>query len=385
MTNNSKQHLKYWYLSLILTAAGFLVSLYSAYSHYKNYTDVQYSSFCSLSQAINCDTVAQSHWSIFGGLPLAWWGVLFFLSFFVVLMIEKQWNIRSWQYIFRLTLAVSFFSLLLAILSIWKIHSLCLLCLATYIITFSLTFTCWLITKRLLEKINNINDRQPNNAKTLKCFGIGLSLFVAGLISLYAFLPTYWTDKFSSDTAGIAHGTTEDGHPWIGALNPSLTIVQFSDYQCFQCAKMHFFIRRLLQSHPDTLRLVHRNYPMDHTVNPQVVPQPFHEGSGDLAKLAILASLRNTFWEMNDLLYSITRKKVEEVPLKELAEATGLDAYELAAALQNPTIQELLRRDIWRGMKLGITGTPAFLIEGNVYQGHIPKKVLKQISSLPAQ
>jgi len=36
-----------------------------------------------------------------------------------------------------------------------------------------------------------------------------------------------------------------------------------------------------------------------------------------------------------------------------------------------------LQRDIQEGIKLGITGTPAFVINGKVYLGQIPAQVLK--------
>ena len=77
------------------------------------------------------------------------------------------------------------------------------------------------------------------------------------------------------------------------------------------------------------------------------------------------------------------RNKVKEIPLKEIADKTGLDINELSAALTHPAIQERLRRDIWDGMKLKITGTPAFLIDGHVYQAQIPAEILKKIENLP--
>ncbi|MBU4035957.1 MAG: hypothetical protein KKA35_05965, partial [Proteobacteria bacterium] len=39
------------------------------------YTDIGYESFCAISKAINCDTVSQSPYSVFLGVPLAIWGV----------------------------------------------------------------------------------------------------------------------------------------------------------------------------------------------------------------------------------------------------------------------------------------------------------------------
>ncbi len=394
MNNKAKKILfRYWLAALLLTTAGIVTSLYSAHSHYKNYTDPLYSSFCTISNAINCDTVAQSPWSIMMGVPVAWWGFLFYLFFLFFLLTGKSKTAQAWRGYLYVALVASTVTLALAGVAVWKIKSLCLVCLTIYAITFALTYVSWIGTRRCKELGGaNAPDEQNNQAvdkavdkkRVLRNYGLAGSVFFIGLLIVYLFLPRYWEmSSFSTDLTDIPHGLTEEGHPWVGAKNPQVTITQFSDYQCFQCGKMHFFLRQLLTLHPDTLRLVHRNYPMDHAVNPQVVPTAFHEGSGDLAKIAILAGIRDKFWQMNDLLYAASRAKMKEIPLQDLADKTGLEKNELAAALSHPDIKEMLRRDIWWGMKLGITGTPAFLIDGKVYQGHIPKEILEKIATLP--
>jgi len=60
---------------LALCLAGLAVSLYLAISHYRIHTETGYQSFCALSKAINCDTVSESPYSVWWGLPLAF-GVL---------------------------------------------------------------------------------------------------------------------------------------------------------------------------------------------------------------------------------------------------------------------------------------------------------------------
>jgi len=42
-------------------------------------------------------------------------------------------------------------------------------------------------------------------------------------------------------------------------------------------------------------------------------------------------------------------------------------------------ILKKLENDIRTGLKKNIYGTPSFVIDGNVYTGHIPPNILKQI------
>ncbi|MCW5205970.1 thioredoxin domain-containing protein [Desulfobulbus sp. F5] len=378
-----------WLTALLLAVTGLTVALYSAHSHYQNYTDPLYSSFCAISQAINCDTVAQSPWSIIFAIPVAWWGVLFHVFFLLILLTGDRRNLAAWNGFFFLMLIGSAVTLVLAGIAVTKIKSLCLVCLVTYAITFALTYTCWIGRRRCKEAVAKGAEGFSAafcKKDMLRNYSIAAGVFCVSLLLLYGIMPRYWLlAPAQADISGLPQGVTADGHPWIGAEKPELTITQFSDYQCFQCSKMYFLLRQFLIAHPDTLRLVHRHYPMDHKVNSVIVPDAFHEGSGDLAKVAILAAIRNKFWSTNELLYSMMRSggKVKEISLKELAEKTGLDNNELSAALSHPAIAEMLRRDIWDGMKLNITGTPAFEINGKVYQGHIPAEILKQIGELP--
>jgi len=65
----------YYYTVLSIGLIGLFVSTYLSYSHYRVYTDVGYKSFCAISKAINCDTVSQSAYSIFWGLPVPVWRI----------------------------------------------------------------------------------------------------------------------------------------------------------------------------------------------------------------------------------------------------------------------------------------------------------------------
>jgi uncharacterized membrane protein len=59
--------------SLALCLAGLGVAADLTRIHYKVHTDDRYQSFCAISKEVNCDTVAQSDWSVFLGLPISVW------------------------------------------------------------------------------------------------------------------------------------------------------------------------------------------------------------------------------------------------------------------------------------------------------------------------
>jgi protein-disulfide isomerase len=173
----------------------------------------------------------------------------------------------------------------------------------------------------------------------------------------------------------ISSGISADGHPWIGAVHPKLVITEYTDYQCFQCKKMHFFIRQLIAQYPEKIRLVHRHFPMDHEFNP-MVKEPFHVGSGKMALLAISAAAKNKFWQMNDVLFDRARK-TEALNIKSLADEVGIAYPYLGRSINDPAIRIQLYRDIRDGLQLDIDGTPAFVINDKVYLAQIPPEIIK--------
>lgn len=374
----------YFWAVVILAGLGLVDAIYLSISHYRIYTDIGYASFCAISKAINCDTVSQSPYSILWGTPVPVWGVFGYLCVLVLLPFagskeaEKK---RLWSFLHWIFLGFSLYSLALGLISTLYIHSYCLMCIVSYAINFLLLFYAWLIRRRFTQKgliadlsldIRFLWDNKRPQI-TLLMLGFGAVFFV-----MVTKFPTYWNLTPPPLSESIPTGVTEDGHPWIGATTPLIEISEFTDYQCFQCRKMHFFLRRLIEAHPDKIRLVHHHYPMDDKVNP-IVKEPFHVGSAAMSLLAIYAQSKGKFWEMNDILFNTDLAK-EAINAKTLLKQAGVDTEGTMPNIYDPQIQIKLLTDVRDGMKLGITGTPAYIIEGQLYLGQIPPNYLEKIT-----
>jgi len=352
--------------------------------HYLVYTDIGYESFCAISKAINCDTVSQSPYSIFLGVPVAVWGVAGYLFCFLLLPFAFSADAvkkRMWPLIFAVTFIFSLVSIIFAVISNLYIRSYCIMCILIYGINFMLVFYSWLIIRRFGEKEGIIKGIWQDLHIIIYKKWLSLSLFApytAIVVFVFIFFPVYWNLTPPPLSANVPKGITEDGHPWIGGSeNPELVITEFTDYLCFQCKKMHFMLRHLVEKNPEKIRLVHRHYPMDHRYNP-LVKEPFHVGSGDMSLLSIYAAKEGKFWEMNDLLLGVDISG-DKIDIKKLAEKIGLDNGKLALSRYDNIIRHVLWLDIRDGLKAGITGTPAYMINGKLYLGVIPADILKKV------
>jgi len=364
---NKKQiiPLPFWvYFSAValLVLIGLFDSLYLAWSHFRNYTDMAYKSFCAISRALNCDTVSQSPYAIFLNVPVAVWGAIgygFFGLFLPLAFSPSAEKKRIWTLLFVVSFIFSLISIVLALVSTFYIHSYCIMCILVFGVNFLLLFYTWMIRNRFgaipfFEAfIRDIRHLWTFKKKVVFLF----SPFFICMAAIVLFYPKYWEYRIPMTYADIPSGVTAEGHPWIGAENPSLTIVEFSDYVCFQCRKMNFYLRQIIMENPDKIRLIHRHYPMDSKYN-FAVRDPFHEGSANLALMAIYAATKGRFWETHDVFYNLPRDQ-ERFKIKDLAEAAGLDAKGLSGSLRKKKFLYQLRRDLWDGYKLKINGTPS--------------------------
>jgi uncharacterized membrane protein/predicted DsbA family dithiol-disulfide isomerase len=369
----------YFFSVLILAVTGLIVSLYLAYSHYKNYTDLQYQSFCAISNAINCDTVSQSPYSIFI-IPIPIWAVIGYTLFLLLLPFawqQKGRDGRIWSFFILTALAYTGISIALAAVSAYMIGSYCILCILIYIVNLFLLWYAWLIRRRFASGrfIRNLLDDLRFFRQQKRITLPGFAVFSVAVILVIVMLPPYWRLAPEPLSREMAYGLTTEGHPWFGAENPEIEIEMYSDYQCFQCKKMHVYLRKLIAGQ-QKIRVIHRHYPMDHEVN-YIVKEPFHIGSGKMALIAIYAASKGKFWEMNDLLFEIGGRQ-KQIDLNQVAQKTGLETVDLVRALEAPVIRNKLSRDVWQGMKLRILGTPSFVIDGKIYAGNIPADELQK-------
>jgi protein-disulfide isomerase/uncharacterized membrane protein len=371
----------YYWTVAGLCISGLINSIYLSVSHFRVHTDIMYASFCAVSKSINCDTVSQSSLSIFFEIPVPVWGVIGYSFFFLLLVFIKTGKTdydRIWSLLFFTSICFSICSIILAYILRYHIKVYCIMCMLSYGINFLLLYFTWIVRRRfavqgfIKDFKADISFLWRNNKKCSYIF----APFVVSIVLLFLFFPNYWNFEMPLVSSELTTGKTKEGSPWIGAENPELVITEFTDYMCFQCKKNHFYLRKIVSQYPSIIRLVHRHFPMDKDINP-IVTTSFHQGSGKLAVAAVYAAHEGKFWEMNDLLYDIPRKG-EKIDIKTLAEKSGVNLRGLSLATNISGIRYKIKHDIAQGMKLGIKGTPSYLINGEVYQGRIPIKVIKE-------
>ena len=159
----------------------------------------------------------------------------------------------------------------------------------------------------------------------------------------------------------------EAGRPSKGPAGAKIEMIEFSDFQCPYCLRAFPIVKQVLQTYGDRIRFVYRNYPL-----------PNHPQSRPAAEAGACAAEQGKFWEYHDRLFS-NQDKLSDTDLKQHAVALGLNAGQFTECVNTRKYQKDVDADIEAGNELGVTGTPAFFINGRALDGAQPFEVFKQV------
>ncbi len=155
--------------------------------------------------------------------------------------------------------------------------------------------------------------------------------------------------------------------PARGPESAPVTIVEFSDFQCPFCSRASKTVDEVVKAYPNQVRVVFRQFPLD-----------FHPQAPKAAEAALCAADQGKFWEYHDVLFE--NQKALEVPqLQEYAQTVGLDAVKFNECLESGKQAEVVKADLEAGKKVGVSGTPAFFINGIMLSGAQPLEEFKSV------
>lgn len=157
------------------------------------------------------------------------------------------------------------------------------------------------------------------------------------------------------------------GSPTQGPANAPVEMVEFSDFQCPYCLAVHATVKQVLEAYGDRLRFVYRHYPL-----------PNHANARPAAEAAECANEQGKFWAYHDRLFA-DQTRLNDSGLKSSAADLGLDVEKFNACLDSHKYRDVVDADVRDGNEAGVTGTPAFFINGRVLVGAHPIDAFKRL------
>ena len=148
-----------------------------------------------------------------------------------------------------------------------------------------------------------------------------------------------------------------------GDPSAPVTIVEFSDYECPFCGRFYSETLGQIESkyiETGKVKLVYKDFPLS-----------FHPQAQKAAEAAECAGEQGKYYEMHDLLFE-QGVQGGVAGFKQYARQIGLNTARFDACLDSGQMAAEIQADMVAGQKVGIQGTPGFIINGQLVSGAQP-------------
>lgn len=153
-----------------------------------------------------------------------------------------------------------------------------------------------------------------------------------------------------------------DDDPFLGPERATVTIIEFSDFECAYCVRFYRdTLMPLLETYPAEVRVVYRDFPLEN----------IHPNARPAAEASQCAFAQGKFWEFHNQLFENQNRMGDQL-YADIAADIGLDTAAFEECYLSGAFSEEVSRDFNAGRALGVTGTPTFFVNGRVLVGAQP-------------
>ena len=157
--------------------------------------------------------------------------------------------------------------------------------------------------------------------------------------------------------AGLSRVRDDQGDPVMGNPDGTITLYEFSDYNCGYCKRIFEPIQQMLRDNPD-VRLVIKEFPI------------LSQSSLVAAQAAIAAEMQGKFADYHIGMMTYRGQITNDVVMR-VAQQAGLDNTQLQKDMESPETAAIIQRTREAAAALALNGTPAVVIGDTVVPGAI--------------
>ena len=156
---------------------------------------------------------------------------------------------------------------------------------------------------------------------------------------------------------GLSKVRDDQGDPVMGNANGTITLYEFSDYNCGYCKRVFEPIQQLVRDNPD-VRLVIKEFPI------------LSHSSLVAAKAAIAAEMQGKFGDYHIAMMTY-RGQITDAVVMRMAAQAGVDIEQLKSDMESPKTMAIIQRTREAAAALEINGTPGLVVGDTVVPGAI--------------
>jgi uncharacterized membrane protein/protein-disulfide isomerase len=394
------------FLLLTFCLLGLVASSVSAYVHYRLLRDPGYTSFCDINTTWNCETVYESRFGAFRGVPVAIAGVIWFVGATMLAVAglpagralpggaakpsgrrksavpaPARFAEYAPLYLFAWSVVGLAFVLYLGYASFFVLKTFCVLCLVTYVSVVGVFILSGSGSDLSMRSLPGRAARDVRALVTAPLALVAVLFFVGFAATSIAFFPRQpdsggaepQVAAAAAAPLGLTPAQQAEFEKYyvsqprvplpVASDGAKVVIVKFNDYMCPPCKQTYLEYKPILArwqaTRPGLVKLVVKDYPLDPACNANT-PQGQHLGSCEAAVAVRLAREHGRGEEMEEWLFQNQGNMSRAVARQGARDIGRTPNFEE----RFPSVIELVKGDIALGAQLGVHGTPTFYING---------------------
>ena len=339
---------------------------------------------CSFNDWITCDTVLSTSLAKMFGVPVAWWGFLYYLwAFFTIVFAIINSAKPFGKACAEAVLFISVISVLFTFFKIYQLISLgviCPVCVGMYISNFAILLFLMLSLKiklkdifsfeaNYLKRIFKKKSPEEMSPHPMRFGIIFIWLFAMGFLGLIYYENTVVElnpskiklilyEHYKQEQINI---NTEDA-PEEGNPNSNVKIVVFSDFQCPSCKLLASNMKAIMLDQKNDFSYSFINYPLDSSIN-ENVKHELHKYAGISALAGVCAAEKGKFREFHDELFA-NQTNLNREFLIETAVKLGMDENEFTTCMDSEETRQKVLSNIKTAKDADVNSTPSLFING---------------------
>ena len=158
-----------------------------------------------------------------------------------------------------------------------------------------------------------------------------------------------------------------DDDPAQGNPNAPIKLIEFSEFQCPFCKRARPVLDKVLSTYQGKIYYVFRDFPLS-----------FHKDAKNAAMAANCAHDQGKYWDFSKELWA-QQQQLGDTTYTNAAKKIGLNLSQFNQCYTSRKYEKEINKDQNDGMEVGVSGTPAYFINGKFLSGAQPFESFKEI------
>jgi len=182
-------------------------------------------------------------------------------------------------------------------------------------------------------------------------------------------------DLTADPFAGVMKKIDLTRKPSKGPDNAKVTIVEYSDYQCPFCSRGYQTMEtQVLKEYGDKVRFIYKNFPLP--------MHPWASPAAIASECTLDQKNSDAYWKLYNYYFQnqkdLNLQNLKDKTLEQLKD-TNIDVAKWTDCFDNKKTEDIVKKETAEGSSVGVSGTPAFIINGRLVSGAQPFESFKTV------